>query len=118
MRLMQICLGALGAACWLVMGCAHKSPPARSAAAAKPTPPVITPDLRPLGQVATVNMQGRFVVLTFESGPIPVIGEQLGLYRGGVKVGEVRITGPQKENNIVADIVAGEPREHDEVKPD
>lgn len=114
---MRISTAALAAGA-LAVGCAHTEPAPAKTAASKPAAPVITPDLRPLGQVATVNMQGRFVVLTFENSPMPILNEQLGIYRGGVKIGEVKITGPQKENNVVADIVTGEPREHDEVKPD
>jgi hypothetical protein len=117
MRWMRISAGALGVA-FLAVGCAHKEPAPAKPAAAKPSAPVITPDLRPLGQVATVNLEGRFAVLSFENSPMPTLNEQLGIYRGGAKVGEVKITGPQKENNVVADIVAGEPRVHDEVKPD
>ena len=29
------------------------------------------------------------------------------LYRDGLKVGEVKITGPQRDNDIVADLVTG-----------
>ena len=38
------------------------------------------------------------------------------LFRSGMKVGEVKITGPQRENNIVADLVTGEAQIGDEVR--
>ncbi len=40
---------------------------------------------------------------------MPKLEQSLFLYRDGMKVGEVKITGPQdSNNNIVADLVAGE----------
>ena len=68
------------------------------------------------GRVASVNVPGRFVVLTFPLGTIPPLEKRLNIYRGGLKVGEVKVTGPQLDINIDADIVAGECRIGDEVR--
>ena len=38
------------------------------------------------------------------------------LYRRGLKAGEIKITGPQLEDNVVADIVAGDAEAGDEVR--
>jgi hypothetical protein len=68
------------------------------------------------GKVSSANPNLRFVVLTFPIGHMPAIGRHLSLYRRGLKVAEVNITGPQREDSIVADIVAGEPEAGDEVR--
>ena len=53
-----------------------------------------------------VNVDARFVVLNFPVGQMPVVGRRLNVYRNGLKVGELSVTGPQKEDNTVADITA------------
>jgi hypothetical protein len=40
----------------------------------------------------------------------------MNVYRRGLKVGEVKVTGPQRDDNIVADITAGEAAVGDEVR--
>jgi hypothetical protein len=106
-----------GGCCGLALaaGCAHPQAPPP---AAKPPPPVITPDLRPMGRVQMVNTVGRFVVVSFANGSMPDLEQRLGVYRNGLKIGEIKITGPQREFNIVAEIVIGDPQIQDEVKPD
>ena len=42
--------------------------------------------------------------------------QRLNLYRRGLKVGEVKVTGPAREDNIVADLVAGEAEVGDEAR--
>jgi hypothetical protein len=44
------------------------------------------------------------------------VEQQLGLFRRGLKVGEVKVTGPQLDENTVADIVAGDSEVGDEVR--
>ena len=113
MRFLGGCLCGL----LLAAGCAHTTAPSPHPAP-KPAPPIITPDLRPIGHVETVNPAGRFVVVSFANAPMPALEARLGVYRNGQKIGEVKITGPQREVNIVADIVTGDPHPQDEVKPD
>ncbi|MCX7866788.1 hypothetical protein [Limisphaera sp. VF-2] len=79
-------------------------------------PLLVTPDLSLTGRVVSVNLVGRFVVLTFPSGRLPAIGQVLSVYRDGLKVGEVRVSGPQRDDHIVADIAAGEVRVGDQVR--
>jgi len=69
-----------------------------------------------LGKVATVNAAARFVVLSFPVGHLPQVEQRLNVNRRGLKVGEVKITGPQLDENIVADIVAGDAEPGDEVR--
>lgn len=68
------------------------------------------------GRVASVNPNLEFVVLTFPLGQMPPIEHHLDVYRNGTKVGEVKITGPQQEDNTVADIVSGGAIKGDEVR--
>ena len=95
----------------------HQAKPAKPAASAQGTAPmIVTPDNSLTARVASYNAAGRFVVLSFPVGQVPRLDQNLFLYRDGMKVGEVKITGPQRENNIVADLVAGEARVGDEVR--
>ena len=95
----------------------HAPKPASQTApsAAAPAKPVVQPDLRAAGQVSMVNAGARFVVITFPGGPVPEKDQLLNVYRTGTKVGQVKVTGPQIENNTVADIVSGDVQLHDQV---
>jgi len=91
--------------------------PATSAEPAAPNPPlIVTPDAAPVGKVALVNVPARHVVLTFPLQKLPPVGQRLALYRHGVAVGQVKVSGPQREDNIVADLIAGEAEVGDEVR--
>ena len=76
----------------------------------------MTPDTDLVGKVAKVNSDGRFVVITFPIGHLPTLNQRLNIYRRGLKVAEVRVTGPQLDDNVVADIAAGDARAGDEVR--
>jgi hypothetical protein len=78
--------------------------------------PVVTPDTSTGGKVVTYNSVGRFAVLTFPSGAMPKIDQTTFVYRNGVKVGEMKITGPQRDNNIVADVTRGDAQPGDDVR--
>lgn len=84
------------------------------AAPQKPVPRV-TPLNELSGRVASVNPALRFAVLNFRLTQLPQVDQHLGVYRQGQKVGEVKITGPARDYNIVADITAGEAQTGDEV---
>ncbi len=77
---------------------------------------IVTPETGLAGRVVKVNMSGRFVVLNFPIGHLPVLDQRLNIYRLGLKVGEVRVTGPQLDDNVVADLVLGEAVPGDEVR--
>jgi hypothetical protein len=77
---------------------------------------IITPDSSLVAKVASVNAVGRFVVLSFPPDQMPKVGLDMFLYRDGLKVAEVKVTGPQQDNNIVADLVSGEARAGDTVR--
>jgi hypothetical protein len=68
---------------------------------------VVTQEPTLVGTVARVNESPRFAVLNFPVGTLPGIGQHLNIYRHGLKIGEVRITGPQLDENIIADVTDG-----------
>jgi hypothetical protein len=77
----------------------------------------ITPDESVRGRVISVNDKLRFVVLSFPLEQIPPLGSLMNVFRNGAIVGEIKITGPQRDDNTVADIVVGDARKGDEVRP-
>jgi hypothetical protein len=79
---------------------------------------IVAPDATLAGKVVGVNTAGRFVVLNFPLGRLPVLDQRMNLYRGGLKVGEVKVTGPQDDDNIVADLVTGDSEIGDQVRND
>ena len=52
----------------------------------------------------------------FPVGQMPKVDQMFFLYRDGLKVGEVRITGPQTDNNIIADLATGDAQVGDRVR--
>jgi zona occludens toxin (predicted ATPase) len=90
-----------------------------SAPVTTPTPapaPIVTPDYSLAAKVVSVNTIGRFVVLSFPASQMPKMDQTLFIYRDGLKVAEVRVTGPQQDNNTVADITSGEAQVGDTVR--
>lgn len=83
---------------------------------ARPVGAIVTPDITAAAKVIAVNTVGRFVVLSFPGGQLPKTEQTLFLYRDGLKVAELRVTGPQSENHTVADIVSGEAQVSDSVR--
>jgi hypothetical protein len=68
-----------------------------------------------VGRVVMVNSTARFAVLSFPLGQMAAIGQHLAVYRAGVQVGELKASGPQRDDKIVADILAGDCQIGDEV---
>ena len=100
-------------------GCAHKQPaPASPSASPRAGTAAVSGKTALGGVVSRVEPVGRFVVLTFPPGQMAAVDEHLAVYRHGAKVGEVKVSGPQRDNNTVADIVTGQPEVGDEVRLD
>ncbi len=76
----------------------------------------MTPATGLTGKVVRTNSAARFVVLNFPIGHLPALDQRMTLYRQGLKVGEVKVTGPQLDDNVVADLVTGEAQVGDEVR--
>jgi hypothetical protein len=70
------------------------------------------------GRVKSVNDKARFVIITFPVGRMPQVGQIMWVYREGQRVGRVKITGPQLDLNIAADIIEGDAAQEDEVRPE
>jgi hypothetical protein len=113
----------------LLSGCAQKKaavgtePAAVASSAQKPakrsakqSKVIVTPSHALAGRVALVNPTARHVILTFPMGLMPSVEQRLAVYRNGLKVGEVKVTGPQQDTHIAADILAGECRPGDEAR--
>jgi hypothetical protein len=47
---------------------------------------------------------------------MPKMDQHLFLYRAGLKVAEMVVTGPQSDDNTVADLVSGDAQVGDEVR--
>jgi hypothetical protein len=77
---------------------------------------IVTPETGLVGKVEMVNQNARYVVLSFPIGHLPAMEQRLSVYRSGLKVGEVKVSGPQIEDNVVADIVEGDSGPGDEVR--
>ncbi len=108
---------------FLFSGCAKMkswlpSGPRRNANATRsPDAPSVTSTSNS-GKVAMVNLNARFVVMTFSIGDVPPINQKLHVYRNGLKVAEVKVTGPRRDNNTVADLLSGEAQVNDDVHAD
>ncbi len=100
----------------VVAGCATTKPkPVAKPTIAGMPMPIITPAVSLAAEVVSVNATGRFAVLSFPGGNLPPLQQTLSLYRAGLKVGMVKISGPQSDNNTVADIISGEAKIGDKV---
>ena len=81
-----------------------------------PASDLVTADVSLTARVSRYNEAGRFVVLEFPIAHLPNVGQKLFVYRNGLKVGEVKVTGPQRDDHTVADLTAGEAQVGDEVR--
>jgi hypothetical protein len=75
-----------------------------------------TPGARLAGRVVKVNAASQFVVLNFPIGSLPAPERRLHVYRNGLKVAEVVVTGPVLDDNIVADVVVGSAELGDDIR--
>jgi hypothetical protein len=106
-----------------LFGCASNKTPAptapkRTSASTKAPPPTVRPVYPVSGRVALVNDQARFIIIDFSTGRPPELGQKLSLYRAGLKVAEVKVSGPFRNTTVAADLTAGEAKYGDEVKSD
>jgi hypothetical protein len=97
----------------MFMGCASRKPDGGAEASAV----IVTPASANIGKIASVNPTARFVVITYPVGvSLPGTDQRLNIYRAGLKVAEVTVTGPARDLNTVADITAGECQPGDEAR--
>jgi len=121
MRLVVVALlAALGSACVArravgpgtvvgESGSSHRAATAiassREKTAAKPE---VMADEGVSGKVVLVNPLLRFLVLDFPVRKLPVVDQRLNIYHNGQKIGEVKVTGPTRDNTIAGDLIPGE----------
>jgi hypothetical protein len=77
---------------------------------------IVTPAQPKVGRISLVNPSGRYVIVTYAVGVLPARESRLNVYRGGLKVAELRVTDFSRDLNAAADIVAGECQVGDEVR--
>jgi hypothetical protein len=98
------------------------APAATRPAVAKPVadpdalPTIVTPDTSIAGKVVSYNSAGRFVLINFPVGLMPKVDQTLFLYRNGLKIGEIKITGPQRDTITVADVISGDAQMDDDAR--
>jgi hypothetical protein len=77
---------------------------------------IVTPDASLAAKVVQYNSVGRYVVLSFPVGQTPKAGQNLFIYRNGLKVAVVKTDTWQRDNFVVADLVTGDAQAGDEVR--
>lgn len=89
-----------------------------SAGKAKPAPSsaIVTPAEGLIGRVSLVNLSARYAIVSYSIGRLPATGQTLNVYRKGLKVGELKVNGPQMDNLATADLVTGDCRTGDEAR--
>ncbi len=70
------------------------------------------------GQVVHTDLPLKFAVISFLGGVLPEKDQRLSVFRGGTKVGEIRMTGPFQATSAVGDISTGEAAPGDTVQMD
>jgi hypothetical protein len=116
----------------VVAGCATKKPaPAPAPAEFSPVagvasrtpdavapgqPLTVTPETGLNGKIISTDNSARFVVVSFPGGRLPAQDQRFNVYRQGLKVGQIKISGPQLNQNIVADLTDGEAQAGDDVR--
>ena len=78
--------------------------------------PEVIPSHDLAGKVVMVNDSLRYVVVDFGFGRLPQPEQRLGVYRGGNKVAEIKISTHSRQSHYAADIITGTVQAGDEVK--
>jgi hypothetical protein len=68
------------------------------------------------GRIERVNLGKRFVVIDYTLGGMPALESLVNVYRNDQKVGELRLSGPEKNGFVAADILDGFIQVDDEVR--
>jgi hypothetical protein len=77
----------------------------------------VTPGEGRNGRIVSVNPSARYAVLSYGVGvPLPAVGQVLSVYRAGLKVAEIKVSGPSRDSNTVGDMLTGEGQVGDEVR--
>lgn len=82
-------------------------------AAAATQAPVLLPAS---GRIHSVSPVAPFVVVDYILGGMPPLQSTLDVFRGGQKVGQIRLSGPEQNGFVAADILSGILQVDDEVR--
>jgi hypothetical protein len=78
------------------------------------------PAIRPAnvisGRIVGVQERLRFVIVDFTNSRLPMLDQQLSVYRLDQKVAELKISGPYLGTTVAADVIAGHALEGDLVR--
>jgi len=77
------------------------------------TDPLVLPTS---GRIHSVNPGLQFVVVDYTIGGAPPMQSLVPVYRGNQKVGQLRLTGPERNGFVAADVVEGILQVDDEVR--
>jgi hypothetical protein len=113
------CWPAIVALAALAAGCAtgeRRHDPARAGQVSGPAVIESAEFAAAVPRIVAVNAEHRFVVIDYRSRSLPPIGAQLGVHRGGTRVGTLRVSEPSRSRLGTADILEGDPRVGDEVR--
>jgi hypothetical protein len=97
----------------LFSGCAWNKTSTPAKARLEPSPQELgatTP------RIVSANPEHKFVVVDFTSQVMPEAGTLLNAYRGGKRIGAVRITEPVRAPFATADVVEGDLRVGDDIR--
>ncbi len=78
--------------------------------------PEVAPANELAGKIVMVNDTLRYVVVDFGFGRLPQTEQRLGVYRGGNKIAEIKISTHSRNSNFAADIITGTVQTGDEVR--
>jgi len=78
--------------------------------------PEVAPANELAGKIVMVNDTLRYAVVDFGFGRLPQAEQRLGVYRGGNKIAEIKISTHSRNSNFAADIITGTVQMGDEVK--
>jgi hypothetical protein len=100
------------------LGCVSESPKGGEGDASRGSKPgqIVTADRGLIGKVKSVSPRSKFVLLNFPIGHLPEVDQFLTVYHKGLKVAELKVTGWQQDDLVVADILTGDAQEGDEVR--
>lgn len=101
-----------------------KPTPTRGGGLVRPAPtsdptnaaPVATTTLPASGRVHSVNPGLRFLVVDYTLGGMPPLQSRLTVYRNNEKIGEIRLSGPERNGFVAADILEGILQVGDEIR--
>jgi len=76
----------------------------------------LLPDPALIGRVVSYNSSARYAILQFPPGLMAANYQRLSVYRSGKCVGELKVSGPSRDDRTAADLMEGDCQTGDEVR--